>query len=198
MFPVIISDNQRVSSENMSCSNPLCANYDRAQDGFQGRERESCLIKFHNDENSSYTIQRKCFSLVISDSSIIGESSSVSTFQETGAGDQPTSTSTGQRWDPLIITLQNISQGISEDLQTKQIKQRFGRQKLWNVRLVFLLSSKEYLSISTLGLETLELCLLSACNYDGLIQIVLDNSHLPVIIADLSRIDTLWYRQDTI
>ena len=59
---------------------------------FKG-ERESCLIKFHNDENSSYTIQRKCFSLVISDSSIIGESSSVSTFQKTGAGDQPTITS---------------------------------------------------------------------------------------------------------
>ena len=48
MFPVIISDNQRVSSENMSCSNPLCANYDGAQDGIQGR------IKFHNDENSRH------------------------------------------------------------------------------------------------------------------------------------------------
>ena len=38
MFPVIISDNQRVSSENVSCSNPLCANYDGAQDGIQGSE----------------------------------------------------------------------------------------------------------------------------------------------------------------
>ena len=55
MFPVIISDNQRVSSENVSCSNPLCANYDGAQDGIQGSE---ALLNFTIIKKPTH--QRNC------------------------------------------------------------------------------------------------------------------------------------------
>ena len=34
-------------------------------------------------------------------------------------------------------------------------------------------------------------------NYDGLIQIALGNSQFPAIIADLSRIDTVWSGEDS-